>query len=161
MENLPDESLSVLWYSHNGVVSKVSNLSAILSEIKRVVKKRAPVVWRICCGLGKKTNNSEAWVERSEVVTLSSVLNLLYGRNMQANMWQTVIGIFYYASGIQKVGLEALHELGACPSYMHLNSVLHKLADSEREQLKSEAKRRPYLIQLDNVNRVSWSHVAW
>lgn len=138
-------------------MSKVSNMSAVLSEIKDVVKKRAPILWGICYGLGKKRDNTEEWGRRSEVVTLSSILNLLYSRNMQANMWQTVMGVFYYASGIQKVGLEALHELGACPSYMHLNSVLHEVADSEREQLKSEVKRRPYLIQLDNVNRVSRS----
>lgn len=155
VEQLADEPRSVLRYGNKGVITVPGNISASFLEMKRVVMIRAPVVWRICMGMAKKKGNQDDWAKSAEIVTLSSVSSLLYSKNSQANAWQTTMRVFYYASGIQKIGLDALHELGACPSYTHLNHMLHEMADSERKLLKAEAHVKPYLIQLDNINRVS------
>jgi len=103
VEQLPDEPRSALRYGSKGVIVVPGNISASFLAMKRVLMKRAPVVWRICTGMAKKKGNQEEWAKRAEMVTLSSVLSLLYSKNSQANAWQTTMGVFYYALGIQKM----------------------------------------------------------
>lgn len=136
-----------------GTLSKGEELSNQFPRMSKHVKTEAPLVWRVLKKCASKEGDPERWRSRTDTVALSSILSLLYSRNQQANAWQSTFSIFYYASGLQRSGMDVLNELGMCVSYLTFNNLAHALSNQMRSELMELAAKAPMLMELNNVNK--------
>lgn len=102
----------------------------------------------------KKISTGNTIKKNRDRVILSSILSMLNCRSQQVNGFQTLMGIFFYSDGMSKGAMEVNHELGNCCSYAHLTRVLKELAGELKQQSARDARTKPMLISLDNVNQM-------
>ncbi|RPB26151.1 hypothetical protein L211DRAFT_847316 [Terfezia boudieri ATCC MYA-4762] len=131
-----------------------------LEDFYAEVQENAPMLWRLFTTLGqKKTPSKKRKIDepgedvRGDLVALTSLLNLLYSRNQQANGLQSLMSIYYKAQGTHKQALETLHRTGMVVSYTESNRTLHEVADNVSSQLKKDCQMASHLISVDNVNQ--------
>ncbi|KAF8416868.1 hypothetical protein EV426DRAFT_721563 [Tirmania nivea] len=127
---------AVLRYSKKHRIE--DSISIGMAEMEDCLRKEVPLLWR----------------GNTDKVIVGAIAGMLNSRNQLINAFQTMMGIFFYADNLSKLGMEVVHRLGWSSSYAHVNDALRKPAIELKTQAAKDALVRAMLVSLDNVNKM-------
>ena len=152
---LKDQNLVLRWVNYNESGEWSRQITGSFKKMKKFVKPSTPFLWETMRILAKKKANNMTEMNNSKesLIVLNSILALLYVHNQQANAYQTMIGVFYYSTGMQRPGIDVVHSMAGCVSYSNLLKVMHELRVLLLEGLRTQVATKPMLLEIDNLDK--------
>ncbi|KAI5781420.1 hypothetical protein EDC01DRAFT_632698 [Geopyxis carbonaria] len=142
---------SILRYAKRVSSSTASYASPQLHDFQKLLIEQCPLTWHILNTLGATCLDSDD--STLALMPITAAMVLMYSRSQQANTFQVLLSVFFYAHRTQKRAMEALHCLGLTMDYSWTTKILRDLAESNISRLQGRAAEIPHMLSMDNINR--------
>ncbi|KAF8605760.1 hypothetical protein BDV93DRAFT_438162, partial [Ceratobasidium sp. AG-I] len=86
-------------------------------------------------------------------VAVVAILIMIVSRNMQANMFQKIIGVWLFACSAPAHIYRVFCRFGLSVGYTTVIQTLHQLSQQSKEAMRQLAEKKPFLVIIDNINR--------